>query len=212
MKLYFAPGTCSLAAHIALIEAGVKHQIVRVDLKQKRTADGLDFNQINPKGYVPALELEGGALLTENSALLGYIGELNPAAKLIGPAGTMENFRVREWLGYISSEIHKNFSPLFRADLPEATAQFQRAALARRVGFINPALAGNSYLTGETFTVADAYLFTVLGWSGHLKFDLTPWPALPPYLERIAARKAVQTALQTEREAKAAARAAVSGA
>jgi len=212
MKLYFAPGTCALAAHIALIEGDIKHEIVRVDLKQKRTADGRDFNQINPKGYVPALELDGGALLTENSALLGYIGELNPAAKLIGPAGTMENFRVREWLGYISSEIHKNFSPLFHPDTPPATVQSQRAALTRRVGFINPALVGKSYLTGETFTVADAYLFTVLGWSRHLKFDLTQWPELPPYLERIAARKAVQTALQTESEAKAAARAAVSGA
>jgi glutathione S-transferase len=212
MKLYFAPGTCALAAHIALIEAGIKHQIVRVDLKQKRTADGRDFNQINPKGYVPALELDGGALLTENSALLGYIGELNPVAKLIAPAGTMENFRVREWLGYISTEIHKNFSPLFRPDTPEATVQSQRAALTRRIGFINPALTGRSYLTGETFTVADAYLFTVLSWSRHLKFDLTPWPALPAFLERVAAREAVQTALHTEREAKAAARAAVSGA
>jgi glutathione S-transferase len=198
MQLYYSPGACSLASHIALAEAGASFGIVKVNLKDKTTETGKDFNAINPKGYVPALVLDNGELLTENTALLGYIGELDSKAKLIPKAGTAGNMRVREWLGYISSELHKQCGPLFRPGTPEATIQFQRELLARRLGYVDQALKGKSYLTGEEFTVADSYLFTVLNWAGRLQIDLAPWPNLRSFIERVKARPAVQSALSAE--------------
>jgi glutathione S-transferase len=198
MLLYYAPGACSLASHIALTEAGAKFGIVKVNLKDKTTETGKDFTAINPKGYVPALVLDSGELLTENTALLGYIGELDPKGRLIPKAGTAGNMRVREWLGYISSELHKQFSPLFRPGTPEATIQFQRDILNRRLAYVDQALQGKSYLTGEDFTVADSYLFTILNWTGRVQIDLTPWPNLRSFIERVKARPAVQSALGAE--------------
>jgi glutathione S-transferase len=198
MKLYYAPGACSLAPHIALQESGLPYELEKVDLRAKKTADGTDFNAINPKGYVPVLQLDNGEILTEGEALLAYIGELAPAARLIMPAGTMANYRVREWLAFIATELHKTFSPLFRPTTPEATRETQLEALRRRFGFVNDALTGKSFLTGEQFTVADAYLYTVLRWTAPMKIDLSPWPQLTAFMTRVAARPAVQTALKAE--------------
>jgi glutathione S-transferase len=195
MKLYYAPGACSLAPHIALQESGLPYELEKVDLRAKKTADGTDFNAINPKGYVPVLQLDNGEILTEGEALLAYIGELAPAARLIMPAGTMANYRVREWLAFIATELHKTFSPLFRPTTPEATRETQ---LEARFGFVNDALTGKSFLTGEQFTVADAYLYTVLRWTAPMKIDLSPWPQLTAFMTRVAARPAVQTALKAE--------------
>jgi glutathione S-transferase len=198
MQLYYSPGACSLASHIALTEAGASFGIVKVNLKDKTTETGKDFNAINPKGYVPALQLDDGELITENTALLGYIGELDPKARLIPKAGTVGNLRVREWLGYINSELHKQCGPLFRPGTPEATIQFQREILARRLSYVDQALQGKSYLTGEEFTVADSYLFTVVNWAGRLQIDLAPWPNLRGFMERVKARPAVQSVLGAE--------------
>lgn len=198
MQLYYSPGACSLASHIALAEAGAKFDIVKVNLKDKVTETGKDYKAINPKGYVPALQLDGGEVVTENTAILGYIGELDPTGHLLPKTGTIGNLRVREWLGYISSELHKQFSPLFYPSTPEATIQFQRELLARRLAYVDQALNGKSYLTGEDFTVADSYLFTVLNWTGRLQIDLTPWPNLLAFMKRVKARPAVQSALGAE--------------
>jgi len=198
MKLYYSPGACSLAPHIALQEAGLTYEAEKVDLREKKTAGGADFTKINPKGYVPTLQLDNGEILTEGSALLAYIGELAPAAHLIMPAGTMGNFRVREWLAFIGSELHKNFGPLFRPTTPEATREAQLETLRRRFGFVNEALAGKSYLAGEQFTVADAYLYTVLRWTVRLQIDLSAWPQLTAFMARVSARPAVQATLQAE--------------
>jgi glutathione S-transferase len=198
MKLYYSPGACSLASHIALQESGLPYELEKVDLKEKKTAGGGDFLAVNPKGYVPVLTLDDGDTLTEGSALLAYIGELAPSARLIMPAGTMGNFRVREWLAFIGSELHKNFSPLFRSSTPAATREAQLEILGRRLGYVNDALAGKSYLTGEQFTVADAYLYTILRWTVTLKISLSPWPQLTAFMARVAARPAVQAALKAE--------------
>jgi glutathione S-transferase len=198
MKLYYSPGACSLASHIALQESGLPYETEKVDLREKKTATGADFNGINPKGYVPALKLDSGEILTEGAVLLAYIGELAPSARLIMPAGTMGNVRVREWLTFISTELHKNFGPLFRPSTPEATRDAQLEVLKRRFGYVSDALAGHSYLTGEQFTVADAYLFTVLRWTVPVKIDLSPWPLLQSYMARVAARPGVKAALAAE--------------
>ena len=198
MQLYYAPGACSLASHIALEESGLPYQIVRVSLRDKKTSDGVDFNTINPKGYVPALKLDNGEVLTEGSALLAYIGELQPSRGLIPAAGTLDNYRVREWLVFIGTELHKTVGPLFSPKTPEATRVTQTEALKRRLSYVNEALAKRPFLTGERFTVADAYLFTILGWMGRLGIDLAEWPALKSYYERVEARPTVQTVLKAE--------------
>jgi len=198
MQLYYAPGACSLASHIALEESGLPYQVVRVSLRDKKTSDGVDFNTINPKGYVPALKLDNGEVLTEGGALLAYIGELQPSRGLIPAAGTLENYRVREWLVFIGSELHKNAGPLFSPKTPEATRATQIEALKRRLTYVSEALAKRPFLTGEKFTVADAYLYTVLSWMGHLGIELAGWPALKAYYERIGTRPAVQAALKAE--------------
>jgi glutathione S-transferase len=198
MQLYYAPGACSLASHIALQEAGLPYEAVRVSLKDKKTANGTDYNTINSKGYVPALKLDGGELLTEGPALLAYIGELKPDKKLIPAAGSLENYRVREWLVFVSTELHKNASPLFRANTPDATKEIQREALKRRLTWTDAALAGKDYRTGSQFTVADAYLFTVLTWHPRMGFDLAQWPNLKAFFERVKLRPAVQKVLQSE--------------
>jgi glutathione S-transferase len=199
MKLYYFTGACSLASNIALREAGLKFELIKVDRRTRKAADGLDYNEVNPKGYVPALTLDDGEVLTENVAVLQYIADRNPASKLAPPAGTMERYRLVEWLAFISSEIHKNFSPLFRDDAPEETKQYLRKVLSARLDYLNRAIGNRPFLMGEQFTVADAYLFTVLGWSRHLNFDLGKWPQLQGHLERVGARPLVSEALKTER-------------
>ena len=198
MKLYYFSGACSLASNIALREAGLKFELVKVDRRTRKAADGLDFNEVNPKGYVPTLTLDNGEVLTENVAVLQYIADRNPAAKLAPPAGTMERYRLVEWLAFISSEIHKNFSQLFREDAAEETKQYVRKVLSNRLDYLNRVIGSGPFLMREQFTVADPYLFTVLGWGRHLNFDLGKWPQLQRYMERVGARPQVVEALKAE--------------
>ncbi len=198
MKLYFSPGACSLASHIALLEAGLPFSTERVDLGKKLTASGADFRAINPKGYIPALELGSGNVLTEGPAILQYIADQAPAAQLAPAAGTIERYRVMEWLNFIGTELHKNFSPLFNPSASEDMKTAGRTSLAQRFGYVARMLEGRDYLAGDQFSVADAYLFTVASWSGFVGFDLSDWPVLQAYLARVAARPAVQQALRDE--------------
>ncbi len=198
MRLYTMPGACSLATHIALREAGIPFELVKVSHHTHKTSDGVDFNQVNPKGYVPALILDNGELLTENVAVLQYVADLNPSAGLAPPSGTLERFRLSEWLAYINSEIHKAFSPLFAPNASEDMKQCSRAALTRRLGWLAQQLGSKPYLVGERFTVADAYLFVTLTWAPMVGFDLSPWPNLPSFRERVAARPHVIEAMTAE--------------
>jgi glutathione S-transferase len=197
MKLYFSPGACSLASNITLRELGLPFEAVQVDLKAKRTKAGADYSAISPKGYVPALELDDGQILTEGTAILQYLADLKPAAGLAPPPAAFERYRLQEWLGFINSEIHKGFSPLFNPATPEATRENAKALLAKRFQFIVNALAGRDYLLGR-FTVADAYLYTVLSWAPRLGVDLAPFPALSAYHARIGERASVKAARAAE--------------
>jgi glutathione S-transferase len=198
MKLYYMVGACSLASLIALKESGVAFETAALDRKTRRTSDGLDYQQqVNSKGYVPALRLDDGQVLTENVAVLQYIADLNPAARLAPPAGTLERYRLIEWLAFINSEIHKNYSPLFSPAASEDTKAFTRGNLAKRLDWLNAAL-GSTLLTGNIFTVADAYLFTILGWSGRVGVDLQKWPNLKRYHAELATRPSVLAALKAE--------------
>lgn len=198
MKLYYLTGACSLASFICLTEAGVPFERVAVDRKTRSTADGEDFNQINPKGYVPALRLDSGALLTENVAVLSYIADLNPAARLAPPTGTFERYRLLEWLGYVNGEVHKNFSVLFNASSPEVTRTAAQSSLARRLGFIETALGEAPFLMGDDFSVADAYLYVTLSWRARVGVDITPLARLTALYERVRARPSVQAARVAE--------------
>jgi glutathione S-transferase len=198
MKLYYLPNACSLASNIALREAGLKFELVKVDRKTRKAADGLDFKEVNPKDYVPALTLDNGEVLTENVAVLQYIADRNPAAKLAPAAGTLDRYRLMEWLSYINSEIHKTFSPMFRAEAPDAVKEYARHKLSPRLDYAQRALGSKSYLMGEQFTVADAYLFTVLGWGGYVNFDIGRWPQLKRLHERVGARPHTVEALKSE--------------
>jgi glutathione S-transferase len=202
MKLYYLAGACSMATNIALREAGLKFDLVKVDRQTKRAADGLDFNEVNPKGYVPALTLDSGETLTENVAVLLYVADRNPVAKLAPAAGTMERYRLVEWLAFINSEIHKNFGPLFRKDAPEDTKAYARKNIATRAGWLDSSWGSRSFLMGEQFTVADAYLFVVLGWGAHAGVDVGQWPKLQAFLARVGARPHVIEALKSEGLAK----------
>jgi len=199
MKLYYAPGACSLSPHIVLREAGIAFDLERVDLKTHRTANGADFHAVNAKGYVPVLELDGGERLTEGPAIVQYIADLKPESGLAPKAGTLARYRVMEWLNFITSEVHKPFGALFKADAHEAIRQSAREGLERRFEWLAKELGDKAFLTGETFTVADAYLFTVLNWGQWVGVDLARWPALKSYAERVAARPKVHEALKAER-------------
>src|SRR5580698_1772549 len=168
MKLYYMKGACSLASYISLTEAGIKFEAAEVSHGTHKTQDGEDLNAINSKGYVPVLRLDNGQILTENVAVLNYIGDLNPAAKLAPAAGTLERYRLVEWLAYINSEVHKNFGPLFDPSLSDEVKKFARSNLQKRLGWLDKALGSRTYLQGEQFTVADAYLYVVLTWTGHV--------------------------------------------
>jgi glutathione S-transferase len=198
MKLYYFSGACSLASNIALREAGLKFELVKVDRRTRKTSDGLDFNEVNPKGYVPALRLDDGDVLTENIAVLQYIADRSPAAKLAPPAGTMERYHLVEWLAFVSTEIHKSFSPLFRDDAHAEVKQYARKHIATRLDYLNGAIGSRPFLMGEQFTVADAYLFTVLGWGRYVNVELAHWPNLERHHEHVGARPHVIEALKSE--------------
>lgn len=198
MKLFLSPFACSLASHIALREAGIDFEPVKVDIRGKKTASGGDYFAVNPKGYVPALQLDNGEVLTENVAVLQYIADRKPEKNLAPAAGTPERYRLVEWLAFINSEVHKNFAPLFYPAAVEGHKQFAKDTLAKRFDYLQGALASKQYLMGDQFTVADAYLFTTLNWTGRLGIDLGKWPALKAYAERVGARPHVGAALGAE--------------
>jgi glutathione S-transferase len=198
MKLYYMPGACSLASHIALREAGMNFDTVRVDGKTKKTANGDDYLQVTAKGYVPALLMDNGEVLTEGTAIMQYIADQKPAANLNAPVGSPARYRVAEWMGYINSEIHKGYGPLFN---PAATPDQKQAAieaLGKKFTWIQGELGDKPYLLGEQFTIADGYLFTVLGWTSFIGVDLGKWPGLKAYHGRVAARPQVFAALKAE--------------
>ena len=198
MKLYYAPGACSMAVNIALHEIGRKFDMVKVDLRQHKTEGGEDYYRINPKGYVPALQLDNGEVLTEDAVLLQYVADQKPEAGLAPRVGTMERYRLMEWLNFISSEIHKTLGALFNPKVTLEWKENQIALFGRRCDYIVKALGNKPYLTGDTFTIADAYLFTVLGWANYFKLDMGKWPALKKYADNIAARPAVKQAMRAE--------------
>ena len=198
MKLFYASGACSLSPHIVAHEAGIELRLQKVDLKTKTIASEGDFFGINPKGYVPTLELDDGQILTEGTAIVQYLADLKPEKGLAPAAGTLARYRLQEWLGYINSELHKTYSPLFRPDTPAETRAERLAYLSKRYGVVDKHLAGRSYLLGDNFTVADAYLFTVTNWAGTVKFDLAPFPNVRAFQERIGARPAVKAAMKAE--------------
>jgi glutathione S-transferase len=197
MKLYYAPGVCSLSPHIVAREAGLPLTLVRVDNKSKKTESGEDYRAINPKGYVPLLELDNGVRLSEGPAIVQYLADQAPAARLAPANGTFERYQLQEWLNFITSEVHKQFSPLFDATMPDEAKEKFRSKLATRFDWIVDQLKGRDYLMG-TFTVADAYLFVVLRWTQFTGPDLARWPVLQQYVARIAARPHVQEALRAE--------------
>ena len=197
MKLYFSPGACSLHPHITLREAGLSFDLVRVDLRAHKLHDGTDFYAINAKGYVPVLEFDDGTRLTEGAVIDQYIADRKPESKLIPPAGTMERYRALEWLNFIAAEIHKTFGPLFGND--EAAKVASRARLEKRFDFVAKTLESQPYLMGDTFTVADAYLYNMLRWTTSTGIDLGKWAALKAFFARVDARPAVQEALAAEK-------------
>ena len=198
MKLYYSPGACSLAPHIAAREAGLPIDLERVDLRNKKTASGEDFAALNPKGYVPALRLDDGSLLTEAAAVLQYLGDRAPASGLLPAPGSTERYRVIEWLTFISSEVHKSYGPLWYPKSTEEAKQAARERIAQRLGLVEKALEKGDYLTGSRLTLADVYLFTVVNWSGMTGVDLSAFPKLQAFQARVAARPKVQEALKAE--------------
>jgi glutathione S-transferase len=202
MKLYYSPGACSLSPHIVLREAELPFDLVRALTKTHKLDDGTDYYTINPKGYVPLLELDDGQRLTEGPAIVQYIADKVPGKKLAPPAGTMERYRLQEWLNFITTEIHKTYSPLFNPDMPEPAKQIFRLKLDSRYKWVEGQLQGRQFLMGDAFTVADAYLFTVSRWAKVVGVDITGLPNLTAYLARIDARPAVQAALKAEVPAK----------
>jgi glutathione S-transferase len=198
MKLYFAPGACSLSPHIVLREAGFSFDLEQVNNQEKKTKSGLDYWGINAKGQVPVLELDSGERITEGPVIVQYLADQKPGSGLAPAHGSMERVRVQEWLNFTTSEIHKSFGPIFRPTTPDAFKDISKQNLGKRFDWLDKHLAGKQYLTGDTFTVADAYLFTVLRWSTRVNIDLGQWPNLKAYVERVASRPKVQEAMKAE--------------
>jgi glutathione S-transferase len=199
MKLYYSPGACSLSPHIVLNEAGYDFELERVDLKAHSTASGTPLAAIHAKNYVPILELDDGTRLTEGPVIVQYLADQRPAAGLIAPVGTQERYRVLEWLNFTTSELHKTFYAFFHPELPaDGWRDFARKKLATHYAYVDGELGERAYLLGEQFTVADAYLFTILNWSKAADLDLAQWPRLARYYGRVAARPHVQRTLQAE--------------
>lgn len=198
MRLYFAPGTCSLATHITLRELGLEFELKRADIKTKKLVDGADFLAVNSKGMVPVLELDDGQVLTEGVVIMQYVADQKPESGLLPRTGTLERYRVLEWLNYITSEVHKTFSPLWNPNADPKVKQYFQAQLDNRLKWVESRLAGKKFLTGDTFTIADAYLYTVINWAYFLGFGLDAWPVLKEYHARVTARPSVQAALEAE--------------
>ena len=199
MKLYYSPGACSLSPHIALCEAGLDADTERVDLRAKKTASGADYRTVNPKGQVPALQLDDGTVLTEGPAVVQYIADQAPSKQLAPAAGTLERYRLMELLNFVSTELHKSFSPLFKPDTPDDYKPIARRNLSERFELAAGMLGDKPYLMGERFTVADGYLYVMLTWAKKMGIDLAQWPALGGYFDRVSARPAVQQALEAEK-------------
>lgn len=204
MKLYYAAGACSLSPHIVALEAGISVELEKVDTKAKLTASGEDFWQINPKGYVPALQLDNGELLTEGTAIVQYLADLKPESGLAPANGTTARYRLQETLGYINSELHKSYTPLFKPDTPDAVRDERKDYLRKRYALLDQHLAKHDWLIGEQFTAADAYLFTVTNWAQHVNLDLSDFPAILAFQQRVSSRPKVQSALKAEGLLKAA--------
>ena len=198
MKLYYSPGACSLSPHIVLQEVGIPFQAVMASTKTKKLADGTDYLTINPLGYVPLLELDDGQRLHEGPAIVQYVADLVPEKKLVPAWGTMERYRAIEWLNFISTELHKGFSPLFNPAMPEEAKAIARTRLNDRLKWVDGQLEGRDYLMGSSFTVPDAYLFVVAGWGRHVGVDISGLKHLSAFMERMAARPAVQAAMKAE--------------
>lgn len=198
MKLYCKPGACSLSPHIVALECGLDFTQVNVDLQKKVTEQGEDYWQINPKGQVPALQFDDGSILTEGVAIVQYLADLKPDRNLLAPTGSLTRYHTLEWLSFVSSELHKSFSPLFRPDTPEEYKSIARAQLEKKYQHVNEALQDKQWLLGLRFTVADVYLFVVTRWAKAIKLDLVGLDALDAWFNRVAERPAVQAALKAE--------------
>ena len=198
MKLYFTPGACSLSPHIVLREAGKNVDLVQVDLREKKTKEGSDFLKVNPKGQVPVLETDDGMVLTEGPAIVQYVADQTPASKLAPPSGSKERYQVQEWLNFITSEIHKNFGPIFRPNTPDAYKDIARQNVEGRFTWVDQKLAGRQYLMGDSFTVPDAYLFVMTTWAPRVGISLDKFPNLKAFSERVAARPKVKEAMKAE--------------
>jgi len=195
MKLYYSPGACSLSPHIVAREAGIPIELVKVDLKAKKTDAGEDFAKVNPKGYVPTLRLDDGSVLTEGPAIVQYLADQKTASGLTPAAGSKERYKLTEWLAFLNSEVHKTWSALWNPKTERAPVEEK---LSQRLEYVNAELKNRPYLMGERFTVADAYLFTLLNWGQWTKVDVSRWPALQQFVERVKARPKVQEALKAE--------------
>ena len=198
MKLYYAPGACSLSPHIVSRELGIPLEMQKVNTKDKSMEGGGDFRTVNAKGYVPALDLGNGQVLTEGPAIVQYLADQKPDSGLAPKAGTVERYRLQEWLNFITSEIHKSFSPLFKPNTPDDYKKIAKENLGARFEWLDKQLAGREYLMDSGFTVADAYLFTVVNWSRAVGIDLAPYPNLAAYQKRVAARPKVREAMKAE--------------
>jgi glutathione S-transferase len=204
MKLYYSPGACSLSPHIALLEAGLPYDLVKVDVRAKKLENGDDFLKVNPKGQVPVLQLDNGELVTEGPVIVQIIADQASAKNLAPARDSAERYKLLEWLNFITTELHKNFSPLFQPVIPDEVKSFFKERIMGKFKYADSKLAGQDYLMGKQFTVADGYLFTMLSWAERMKFDLAALPNLLAYQTRVAARPMVQQALTKEGLMKAA--------
>jgi glutathione S-transferase len=198
MKLYYSPGACSLSPHIVAEEAGIPIELEKVDLAKHKTEGGQDYLTVNPKGYVPALRLDDGSILTEGPAIVQYLADQKPASGLAPSAGTIDRYRLQEWLTFIGTEIHKSFSPLFNPASTDDAKNGAKTAIGKRLTYLNDQLANKQYLMGSKFTVADAYAFTIVNWTNFVGIDLKPYPNVVAYMSRIGGRPKVHEALKAE--------------
>ncbi|WP_318377798.1 glutathione transferase GstA [Enterobacter sp.] len=198
MKLFYKQGACSLAPHIILRETGKDFTLESVDLMKKRLADDSDYFAINPKGQIPALLLDEGTLVTEAVVIMQYLADSAPESQLLAPTGDLARYKTLEWLNFIATELHKGFTPLFRPDTPEDYKPVVRATLEKKLHFVNDALNGKSWIAGEHFTIADAYLYNVLRWARAVKLEMSELANIEPYMARVSARPAVAAALAAE--------------
>lgn len=198
MKLYYGPGACSLAPHIVAREAGISLTLDRIDWKNGKFESGETVADVNPKGYIPVIRLDDGSTFTETGAMIQYLADQNPGSGLAPAAGTMARYRLMEWINFISTELHKGFGPLWRADNPQSVKDNAIAALNKRFAYLDAHFAKHAFLMGETFTAADAYLFTIVNWTNFHKLSIATYPKLVDFMARVAARPTVQAAMKAE--------------